>query len=440
MQEKFHADRERNLASFFKDHHGGGGGAGVDDNEKYNPMLRDSQHDQDDNNHEHEHHFIPPSKYHNEDHESDEDEEDDAYAQGRDHFSDDFGDSPYSDTTQTPLKNPFGSFDKTNWDSFFNGHEDTVDKDINTLAKHHLDEHDGYTEDGPIDESGDVHDHEEPRGRHNQHPDTQYDDQDEDYNDHGSEGEDYHDSPDHRLNSYLDYDQNLEDHDNAGGGGTASGNDETGERGRDYPDYDNGNRHRPHYDSYDDDYDTDGPVDYDSTSGSGREEQDMPREKSDPFGSDAVLNGYFDYSSFDDFFKKLENGVDNEIPGENPHNHYDPDGPESRARNPQYDRVTYEDLRPDSFDNQHPDMIGFRMPSHEDLQRNYKTVSTSASEIVEHVVKFDSDESDDPDFDPLKVLREKSMRSKQRNSKIGRPYNKSKWESIGSNKHRRDVK
>ena len=28
------------------------------------------------------------------------------------------------------------------------------------------------------------------------------------------------------------------------------------------------------------------------------------------------------------------------------------------------------------------------MPSHDDLQKNYKTVSTSASEIREHVVEF----------------------------------------------------
>ena len=53
-----------------------------------------------------------------------------------------------------------------------------------------------------------------------------------------------------------------------------------------------------------------------------------------------------------------------------------------------FDEVTYNDLRPDVFDNNHPDTIDFEMPSHDDLQKKYKTVSTSASEIREHVVEF----------------------------------------------------
>ena len=48
-------------------------------------------------------------------------------------------------------------------------------------------------------------------------------------------------------------------------------------------------------------------------------------------------------------------------------------------------------LRSDNYhyyDNNHPDTLDFEMPSHDDLQKNYKTVSTSASEIREHVVEF----------------------------------------------------
>ena len=51
-----------------------------------------------------------------------------------------------------------------------------------------------------------------------------------------------------------------------------------------------------------------------------------------------------------------------------------------------YDEVTYDDLRPDRFDNNHPDTIDFRIPSHNELQKKYKTVSTSASEVVEDVI------------------------------------------------------
>ena len=50
------------------------------------------------------------------------------------------------------------------------------------------------------------------------------------------------------------------------------------------------------------------------------------------------------------------------------------------------DEVTYDDLRPDRFDNNHPDTIDFRIPSHNELQKKYKTVSTSASELVEDVI------------------------------------------------------
>jgi len=50
------------------------------------------------------------------------------------------------------------------------------------------------------------------------------------------------------------------------------------------------------------------------------------------------------------------------------------------------DEVTYDDLRPDRFDNNHPDTIDFRIPSHNELQKKYKTVSTSASELVENVI------------------------------------------------------
>ena len=53
-----------------------------------------------------------------------------------------------------------------------------------------------------------------------------------------------------------------------------------------------------------------------------------------------------------------------------------------------FDEVTYNDLRPDVYDNNHPDTLDFEMPSHDELQKNYKTVQTSASEVKEHIVEF----------------------------------------------------
>ena len=53
-----------------------------------------------------------------------------------------------------------------------------------------------------------------------------------------------------------------------------------------------------------------------------------------------------------------------------------------------FDDVTYADLRPDDFDNNHPDTLEFAMPSHEELEKKYKTVSTSASELNAQVVQF----------------------------------------------------
>ena len=82
------------------------------------------------------------------------------------------------------------------------------------------------------------------------------------------------------------------------------------------------------------------------------------------------------------------NGYQNDQPEENSRarssRHHEP--PDDEAYSKSFDDVTYGDLRPDDFDNNHPDTIEFSMPSHEELEKNYKTVSTSASELVEHVV------------------------------------------------------
>ena len=49
------------------------------------------------------------------------------------------------------------------------------------------------------------------------------------------------------------------------------------------------------------------------------------------------------------------------------------------------------------------------MPSHDDLQKNYKTVSTSASEIREHVVEFNPREQQQQQQRRTKIRRVKKV-------------------------------
>ncbi len=115
----------------------------------------------------------------------------------------------------------------------------------------------------------------------------------------------------------------------------------------------------------------------------------------DYFNSDGEQGNYFG-QPFEDFFSKVENGIEDEIVSSPNYNQYGHNSPRARANyqpddnNDDYhfDRVTFEDLSPETFDNNDPDTIDFQMPSHEDLQKNYKTVSTSASDMVERVVQF----------------------------------------------------
>lgn len=135
-----------------------------------------------------------------------------------------------------------------------------------------------------------------------------------------------------------------------------------------------------------------------------RDPDSEPDDKgyNDYYASDGALGDFFDQSQFDNFFKKLETGIEDEITTSPNYMQHRPRGrdlqddesnqhhqsSDDESYNRSFDGVTYGDLRPDSYDNNHPDSIDFNMPSHDDLQKNYKTVSTSASEIHEHVVEY----------------------------------------------------
>ena len=61
------------------------------------------------------------------------------------------------------------------------------------------------------------------------------------------------------------------------------------------------------------------------------------------------------------------------------------------------DSVTNQDLNPDDFDGNDPYTRDFKMPSHDDLRKNYLPLETSASEIVESFEKIESNGEDSSD-------------------------------------------
>lgn len=168
---------------------------------------------------------------------------------------------------------------------------------------------------------------------------------------------------------------------------------------------------------------------------------DIPESRTEPPRNDHENRGYEDYfasdgaqgdffgPAFDDFFQKVENGVEDEItssPNYHPYNprahdtweqdeekhhkHHEPDDMYQRS----FDKVTYDDLRPNDFDNNHPDTIDFQMPSHDELQKKYKTVSTSASELIEHVVQYQPSTRRPIKKHPIKRKRRFRLTSKHR--------------------------
>ena len=53
---------------------------------------------------------------------------------------------------------------------------------------------------------------------------------------------------------------------------------------------------------------------------------------------------------------------------------------------PKYlDQTRVDDLSPDQHEGNDPEAFEFKMPSHKELQEKYKTVSTSASEIINSI-------------------------------------------------------
>ena len=60
---------------------------------------------------------------------------------------------------------------------------------------------------------------------------------------------------------------------------------------------------------------------------------------------------------------------------------------ETEQHDPNYmDQTRADDLSPEHHEGNDPESFEFKMPSHEELQKKYKTVSTSASEIINSVV------------------------------------------------------
>ena len=49
------------------------------------------------------------------------------------------------------------------------------------------------------------------------------------------------------------------------------------------------------------------------------------------------------------------------------------------------DQTRADDLSPEHHEGNNPESFDFKMPSHKELQEKYKTVSTSASEIINSI-------------------------------------------------------
>lgn len=146
------------------------------------------------------------------------------------------------------------------------------------------------------------------------------------------------------------------------------------------------------YDDYYQDYEESGPEEEaEERKSSDFDDKFNNKAYDDFYHSDGNQGDFFGGGpNFDDFFKKIETGIEDEITTSPKHYHQDHENPKARQANREvnYDEVTYNDLNPENYDNNHPDTIEFRMPSHDELQKNYKT-QTSASNQIEHIVQFE---------------------------------------------------
>ncbi len=117
-----------------------------------------------------------------------------------------------------------------------------------------------------------------------------------------------------------------------------------------------------------------------------------------------------DIPGFDDFFTKIEDAVDHEI-GDSPYQ--DARSGNSAWESPRHDGDDTDeqpdgvadnsgDLRPTVYnDAVKPDSLGFRMPSHAELEENYKTEVTSGSQqqpIVAAAAAFEPKRTNLPNY------------------------------------------
>lgn len=127
VQEKFHDDRRRNLQTFFKDSNM------MDDSNLQHPIM--GRYSIDDNTEETDRIIPPPNNFVRE---TDEEEDDNdefesnfaSEAKLKDPFE--FPSHFFAKESGNEVSNPFGDPD---WDSFFNGHADNIEKDIHSLSR-----------------------------------------------------------------------------------------------------------------------------------------------------------------------------------------------------------------------------------------------------------------------------------------------------------------
>lgn len=300
-------------------------------------------------------------------------------------------------------RNTANSFD-AGWDEFFNGHRDNIDNDIGSISQSNENygaPEGGSQEQAPNQEEGQSDGEQEERERERSPYDSR-DSRDRDREEGKGfsaaryKGDDYDEPPDYESPGNEEFKGNYSPDYERDEGSTAHPAGDPDVRQRERGDYARfkhlEDQEKLAEETHDSDYDDD---DYDEPAGGQRvrrpltpmkyahgemvvEDFPLGNDMADKQSSDPNLPG------FDQFFSQIEENIDGEI-GDNK------EKKRRKWKEPSYDGEDKDrpadgsddngqDLRPNRYREVAPDEFDYQMPSHEELQENYKT-ETSSSEI-----------------------------------------------------------
>ncbi|XP_059084519.1 uncharacterized protein LOC131881621 isoform X2 [Tigriopus californicus] len=273
-------------------------------------------------------------------------------------------------------RNTAHSFD-AGWDEFFNGHRDNIDDDIGSISQSN--ENYGAPEGGSSQEQAPNQEENQPEGEHEDREHAPYDPRD--YRGRDREegkgepaaryrGDDYDEPPDYESPGHEEYKGNSPDYERDEGTIHPVGDKDVRQRERgDYARFKHlEDQEKIAEETHDSDYDDD---DYDEPAGGQRVRRPLTPMKyahGEMVVEDFPLEETIDDEIGDDKEKKRRKWKAPSYDGE------DRDKPADGSD----DNV--QDLRPNRYREVAPDEFDYQMPSHEELQENYKT-ETSSSEV-----------------------------------------------------------